>query len=281
MEAPTAPLRSISIAPTTDAKGKSRSFSAQLLAIVAANSLWPFGETAPDGTLRPVLVAYAASDLQARAFTANLRAGRPARSTNSRPGRLRFEIPRSAGFRFETHSADGATLTLAYQPTVFAMQPGGLEDGRLRFLAMPPTWWVDREAETLADLGAEAREAALAAYFVAYLDRHSPYPIANDRRFHLALYRAALATDWCHAPSGSPSHSGRLYAEGSGALGFESPLAVSTSRATFSAFLAEITAQHLPKELTEEASHGKTRVRRQRRILPVPDLAPAGCRVAG
>jgi hypothetical protein len=186
LEAPTAPLRSISIAPTTDAKGKSRSFSAELLAIVAANSLWPSGETAPDGTLRPLLVAYAASDLQARAFTANLRAGRPARSTDRRPDRLRFEIPRSAGFRFETHSADGATLTLAYQPTVFAMQPGGLEDGRLRFIAMPPTWWVEREAETMADLGADAREAALAAYFVAYLDRHSPYPIANDRRFHLA-----------------------------------------------------------------------------------------------
>src|ERR1700728_3785296 len=116
----TAPLRSLSIAPAADTKGKSRSFSAELLTIVAANSLWSFGESAPDGILRPVLVAYAASDLQARVFTANLRAGRPARSSDSRSDRLRFEIPRSAGFRFDTHSTGGATLTLAYQPTVLA-----------------------------------------------------------------------------------------------------------------------------------------------------------------
>jgi hypothetical protein len=144
---------------------------------------------------------------------------------------------------------------------------------------MPPTWWVEREAATLAELGPDAREAALAAHFVAYLDCRSPLPIANDLRFHLALYRAALAAGWCHQPQVSPYRVSKLYAEGHEALGLEPPLLVSTTHADFSAFLAEQTAQHLPR-LQEEPTHGQTRVPGPRGLLPHAAGDPARHRLS-
>ncbi len=96
-------------------------------------------------------MAYAASDLEARAFTANLHAGHPAAQDHNQghsspstfasglPTGLRLETPRSAGFRFDPHSRDGTTLTLAYLPAAFALQPAAAEPAAIRFLFMPPT----------------------------------------------------------------------------------------------------------------------------------------------
>ncbi len=256
---------------------KSRIFSADLLCIVTANQLWELGATARENTLRPVLVAYTATEQAARAFTANLRTGRPAvtdaDADRSSSSRLRFELPRSAGFQFDTWSRDGATLTLAYLRSVFALHPSVFEQQRIEFLYMPPTWWVEREAAALTALGAlgkDARDAARAAYFVAYLDARSPLPIANDHRFHLELFRAALASGWCYQPDSSSRRNHELYARGCEALGFESPVVVSTTHAEFSAFLAEQTANHLPRVRQEAAGHGKTRIGSARRLLPHP-----------
>ncbi|HVR10482.1 MAG TPA: hypothetical protein VMW75_20720, partial [Thermoanaerobaculia bacterium] len=143
---------------------------------------------------------------------------------------------------------------------------------------MPPTWWVDREAATLAASGLlraaeDPREVARAAYFVSYLDQRTPLPIANDPRFHLHLYRAALAADWCHGPGTAPRQIDRLYAEGYAALGFERPLLVETTHPVFAAFLAEQTAKHLPRE--EAVPHGTSRSASPRRLLPDPARAAA------
>jgi hypothetical protein len=305
-EPPPAPFRRpivIDEKPTREGQ-KTRLFRADVLAAIAAPALYDLGATSKENTLRPVLLAYAATDQESRAFTANLRSGRPAIEEGSHSFKLKFEIPRSAAFRFDTHSHEGATLTLAYLPSAFALQPGtdAAEPGAIKFLCIPPTWWVDREAATLSDhhlsshlhgtaLNApsqdaicqgggafafdppEAREAAIAAYFVAYLDQRSPLPIANDPRFHLELFRAARATDWCHEPGTDPRQIDQLYAQGYAALGFERPLLVSTNHASFSAFLAEQTAKHLPKE--ETVTHGTPRVPGPRRLLPDPAGAPA------
>lgn len=271
MEQPAQPYR---MPVVTDVKlgkqgDKSRAFRAELLCVVAASSIWELGAAAKDHTLRPLFMAYAATEQASRAFTANLRTGRPAVEEAVAPARikLRFEIPRSSGFQFETHSRDGATLTLAYLRAAFALQPGVLDDERIQFLFMPPRWWVDREAASLPELGVDAREAATAAYFVAYLDERSPLPIANDHRFHLELYRASLAAGWCHQADSSDCRAGELYAVGCEALGFESPLAVSATHAEFSALLAEVTAEHLPRA-RQEIVHGQTRIRGPRRLLP-------------
>jgi hypothetical protein len=280
---------------TTDSKPtregqKTRRFHADLLALVVAPTLWDLGAAQKDRTLRPVFMAYAASDLEARAFTANLRAGHPAVQdqdqrfpSTSSPTGLRLEIPRSAGFRFDHHSRDGATLTLAYLPAAFALQPAAAEPAAIRFLFMPPTWWIDREAATITELGADAREAALAACFVAHLDRRTPLPIASDLRFHLALYRAARAAGWCHESEISPHAVEHLHAAGCEALGFEPPLVVSTTRADFSAFLARQTALHLPQlqTLHEDSTHGPTCLPGPRRLLPDTAPDPAQHRLAG
>jgi hypothetical protein len=242
--------------PTREGQ-KTRVFHAGLLALVVAPGLGlELSATRKDNTLRPVLLTYAATELETRAFTANLRAGLPA--VHTRTGRsFRIEIPRSAGFRYETVPAARGTLTHAYRPSAFALQPQTADASALRFLCMPPRWWVEREAATLTEFGSDAREAALAAYFVAYLDRRTPLPIANNLRFHLALYRAALSSGWCHEAKGSPDRT-PLYAEGCDTLGFESPLLVSTTYDDFSAFLAEQTARHLPR--LHEESHVQTHI---------------------
>jgi hypothetical protein len=292
----------IDVKPTRQGQ-KTRRFRADLLSIVVAPRLWNLGATTNNGnsngngtgtatnTLRPIFLAYAATEAESRAFTANLRTGRPAAEEGPFTPRLRLEIPRSAAtaFRFETHSRAGAALTVAYLPSAVSYQPASAavaapaEASLIRFLFMPPTWWVDREAAAppLADLGRDARDAALAAWFVAYLDRRTPLPIANDPRFHLELYRAALATGWCHQPERSRHHFEHLYAAGTAALGLEPPVLVSTTHAEFSAFLAEQTARHLPREQEEVPTHGTPRIASAGWLLPDAAAAPAQPGLAG
>ncbi|HEV3074633.1 MAG TPA: hypothetical protein VHB47_09475 [Thermoanaerobaculia bacterium] len=266
---PLAPYRTpvvTEVKPDSEGR-KSRIFRAELVCFVTANRLWELGATAKEGILRPVLLAYAATEQEARAFTANLRTGRPIVEDTRSSSKLRFELPRSAGFQLETHSRDGGTLTLAYLRPAFALQPSIAESDRVEFLCMPPAWWVAREAVTLTAFGEDAADVARAAYFVAYLDARSPLPIANDHRFHLELYRAARAAHWTRRPTRADRASAGFAAEGCAALGFEPPLLVSASQQEFSAFLAEQTAKHLGQPPQEAPDHGKTRIRRARRLL--------------
>src|SRR6185295_14932278 len=155
---------------------KSRSFSVELLSYILANDLWELGGGAKERNHRPVFMAYAGTDQGSRAFSANLRSGRPAVVAGN--GGLRFEVPRSAGFRYETVSREGAALTLTYLPAVFGFQPSTADSGNIAFLCLPPTWWVEQEARAIGRaMGRDAREAAVAAYFAAYLDQRSPLPI--------------------------------------------------------------------------------------------------------
>lgn len=258
--------RTISIETKASQEGrKSRTFSVELLAWVVADGLWELGATSKERVHRPVFLAYAAPASAARAFQANLQTGRPACGDG-----LRFEVPRSAGFRYESAVCGDASLTLVYLPHVFSLQPPSTDGETLSFVCMPPTTWVEEQTAAIASsMGSEAREAAIAAYFVAYLDARTPLPIANDLRFHLELFRAARKQPWCLASSGYSSKPGGLFAEGLENIGFESPVLCNVAPAVFADFLAEQTARHLPKELpTEVLRYGTTRIDRSRRILP-------------
>src|SRR4029077_10853584 len=79
---------------------------------------------------RPVFLAFASSSSAARAFQANLQSGRVAADA----GGYRFEIPRSAGFRYAPTSRGEGTLTLVYLPPLFSMQPATTDAGNLSFL---------------------------------------------------------------------------------------------------------------------------------------------------
>ncbi|HEX4959753.1 MAG TPA: hypothetical protein VF173_02860 [Thermoanaerobaculia bacterium] len=268
--------RTLSIESKPACEGqKSRTFSVELLAWVVADEMWELGTTKKDNTHRPVLLAFAGSRSAARSFEANLRFGRTATEADRSNGR-RFEIPRSAGFRYEPTPKGEATLTIAYLPYLFFMEPATTEQGTLSFLCMPPTSWIDREATTIArSMGSEAREAAMAAYFVAYLAARCPLPIANDLRFHLALFRAAKEQPWCRVSEGCDSAPGALFAQGLEGIGFEPPVLCNVSAQAFAEFLALQTARNLPRELPHEViQHGTTRVHRPRRLLSHAD-APA------
>lgn len=253
---------------------KSRSFSVELLAYVLANDLWELGSGGKERSHRPVFMAYAGTDQGSRAFSANLRGGRPAVTAGSSLT-TRFEVPRSAGFRFDKFTREGATLTLVYLPPVFSFQPATTDAEDIAFLCLPPTWWVDEQAKAIRQTwGEDAREAAIAAYFVAYLDQRSPLPIANDLGFHLKLYRAALEEPWCQTSSGSEWSPGTLFHLGLETVGFATALYCKVDHPTFAQFLKAQTAAHLPlqKEMTD---HGTTPIRRPRRVLPDPVPAAA------
>lgn len=263
--------------PTREGQ-KSRSFSVELLAYLVTNDLWELGAGGKDRVLRPVLMAYAGTDQASRAFSANLRDGRPA---NARVGSTRFEIPRSAGFRYETSSRAGATLTLAYLPQLFSLPPAAPDLEDISFVCLPPTWWVDEQAQATAEqFGSDAREAAIAAYFVAFLDQRSSLPIANDLHFHLKLYRAAREQPWCRLSSGSEFQPGALFHAGLPVVGFEPAVACKVDPTTFAEFIKAQTAQHL--QLSKEPlAHGTPFIHRSRRILPNADRRTAKSGVAG
>jgi hypothetical protein len=260
---------------------KTRSFGVDLLAYVLANDLWELGGGGKERTHRPVLLAYAGTDQASRAFSANLRAGRPAVLGSNSSLTTRFEIPRSAPFRYETFSREGAALTLAYLPAVFGLQPAATDAGGIAFLCLPPTWWVEDQAQALRPaMGADARDAAVAAYFVAYLDQRSSLPIANDLAFHLKLYRAALEEPWCQTSSGDDGSPGTLFHRGLEALGFEPALYCNVGHPQFSEFLKVQTARNLPSQ-QETTDHGTTAIHRPRRVLPDTGLVAAQPRLAG
>jgi hypothetical protein len=118
-------------------------------------------------------------------------------------------------------------------------------------------------------MGRDAREAAIAAYFVAYLDQRSPLPIANDLDFHLKLYRAALGEPWCQTSSGSEWDPGSLFELGLETVGFEAALHCKVDHQTFAQFLKAQTAAHLPSE-QETTGYGTSSIYRPRRVLPDP-----------
>jgi hypothetical protein len=248
---------------------KSRTFSVELLAWVVANSMWELGSSSKERTHRPVFMAFAGTASAARAFRANLQCGRIAAEIDRNSG-LRFEIPRSGGFRYESTSQGEGSLTLVYLPHVFSMRPGTTEEESISFVAMPPTAWVEEQAAKVGPMmGADSREAALAAYFVAYLDARTPLPIANDLRFHLGLFRAARDQPWCSVSEGLDINPGTLFAEGVTGIGFEPPVLCDVTPAVFAQFLAEQTAKLLPREQRDEVTlHGTSSFHRFGRVLP-------------
>lgn len=139
---------------------KTRAFRAWLLGLVEADFAWDAGE-ARTGVVRPVWAAFGASEMEAAAFEANLRDGRPCVSSR---GSTRYEFLRSAGYMWTRQRApggEGVVLT-AHHPGVFCHDPGYLADdpvAGVRFCAMPSLAWSRalREAMARHDAGIRAR----------------------------------------------------------------------------------------------------------------------------
>ena len=247
---------------------KTRIFSLRLLGHITAEALWD-GPVSGNAK-RPVWIAYLGTEQESQAFTANFRGGYTAAV-----GLTAFQIPKSSPHRWSTQKVPGGVVTVAYHPDLFQLDPVAPPAERVRFLLAPPRWWIEEQARQLAaDFGDEAREAARAALFVAFLDRRTPLPLVHDLSFFLRLFRAARDTDWLHeAGEGSQA---LLSAEGMRTCGLEPPLAVSATQTE----LADLVVQQTQQFHSQEISHGTSRLPADRRLLPGTDTSAPQLRLA-
>jgi hypothetical protein len=238
---------------------KTRSFSVHLLGYLAADALWEPGGSG--STERPVWVAYFGTERESHPFTANFRAGRKARTRNEA-----LDLPKRAPHRWTAQKVPGGLVTVAYTPALFHLEPSGPLGDEVRFVFAPPRWWVDDQSEELAELGEDARDTARAALFCAYLDRRTPLPLVHDLRFHLQLYRAALASGWVHRLQGHKREGGVLVGQGAEAAGLDAPLACRVGQPTLAEFLVEQTSLYHQ----EEIRRGTNRFATGGRLLSYP-----------
>lgn len=214
---------------------KTRTFSARLLGCLTADGLWELGPEGGD-VRRPVWLAYFATVGAAKPFTANLRAGRRA----SIDDRVRIEVPRSSEHRWTTQPVPGGVVTVAYLPELFHLEPPVPFTDDVRFVMAPSRRWVDEQARALEEeLGDDARDAARAALFAAYVDRRTALPLLRDLRFHLQLYRAAIDEPWITDPL-EPYSAPPCDLD---ACRLDPPLACGVGRERFEAFLTEQTTR--------------------------------------
>ena len=250
---------------------KSRVFSVQLLGFFTADALWePWNGGAKGSTQRPVWIAYIGTESESQPFTANLRGGRKAGSGNDV-----LETPRRAGYRWTYQKVPGGLVTVAYLPELFHLEPVKAPGESIRFIVAPPLWWIAEQAAVLvSDFGAEAEEAARAALFCAFLDRRTALPLVHDLRFHLQVYRAALAAGWTHQLIQNRREEGVLVGRGAEAAGLDAPVACSVGEAALTDFLIQQTSLYH----REEIRRGKTRIEAGGRLLPYPrEAAPQLC----
>jgi hypothetical protein len=233
---------------------KGRSFSVHLLGYLTADALWtPGGDGSAD---RPVWLAYFGTERESHPLTANLRAGRRARTEETI-----LELPRRA-YRWTSQKVPNGLVTVAYLPELFHLEPAGLLGQEVRFVFAPPRWWITREAADLAgEFGDDAPEAARAALFCAFLDRRTSLPLIHDLRFHLQVYQAALTTSWVHGLSERRGEV--LRGRGAEAAGLDAPVALSVGQRELSDFLIDQTSLY-----HEEIRRGTTRVAAGGRLLP-------------
>lgn len=244
-------------------EAKSRSFSARLLGYLTADSMWEGG--CSSSPRRPVWLSYFGTDQEVRAVTANLRGGRTAEA-----GSLVFEVPRRAGYRWVSQPVAGGVVMTAYLPALFDLEPVTPFVEDVRFVLAPPRWWLDEQAAALAsDFGPDARDAARAALFTAYLDRRTDLPLLADLRFQLRLYRAALGEEWVRRPSASSYDPQGFTFQDATSGGIEEPLAVAPALPALTDFLTRETTRFFE----EERRHGTTDRTRGGRLLPGAEAA--------
>lgn len=214
---------------------KTREFTATLLGVVEANPMWELGDGAK--SRRPIWMSFCGSADSIRPFVANLKAGFPAIEAHKKSVEQAFELPRSARHRWLMREAADAVVVTAYLPELFHLEPT-LPPNDVRFVLMPPVWWLEREAAMVErTFGARSRDAARAALLAAYLDRRTQVPVPNDLSFHLALLDAIVAEPWCLRAATDRDPQG-VRAEGLEDCGVATPLAVMVKHEVLEEFLA-------------------------------------------
>jgi len=165
---------------------KSRVFTVRRLAYLRADRLWE-PKRGKASEVFPAMLCFLGSRAETQAFSANLKAGRPAVC-----GHDIFTVQTKAGYRWIAQEVPGGVVTTVYLPQLFHLEP--VEDpGWVRFVFAPPGWWIREQAAEvrLEVTGEDPQEVAQAALFAAFLDRRTTMPVLRDPRFQLQLFRAA------------------------------------------------------------------------------------------
>lgn len=260
------PFSVLKIAPPSAgaAPTKTRTFAVRLLGHLSASSLWDSG--AGSGPYeRPAWLAYFGTESASQAFTANLRASRPA----SAPG-ITLLLPRRSPHRWTTQKVQSGVVTVVYLPELFHLEPELPPGGPVQFILAPPRSWVEAQARELAsEFGDDAQDAARAALFCAFLDRRTPLPLVHDLHFHLQLYRAAQEASWLHSLNEAGRGGRVLVGQGVEAVGLDAPMACKAQSAELAAFVIEQTTLFHQ----EAIARGKTQLPTSSRLLPYPVAA--------
>lgn len=237
---------------------KTRCFAARFLGYVSAGGM--VDHTAVQGATLPLYLAFLGTEAETNAVMANLRCGHKASV-----GSIVLQTPKRAPYRWLSEPCGGARIVTAYLPDVFSLEPTSPFPEDLRFIFLPPRSWVLEQAAVLGtEFGDEAEDVARAALFAAYLDRRTALPILDDLRFHLRLYRAALAQGWTFGVDRYGYSTPRVSADGIDRCGFEQPVAVRVDAETFASFLTTQTQLFYQEVL----AHGPSRIESAGRLLP-------------
>ncbi len=252
---------------TSSRKPKGRVFSARLVGYLAADPLWDCGSAS--GVIRPVLLAFLGTERELQPFIANLRAGAKAKTE-----RRSLQLLKKAGYRWLTSKGPQGTATsVAFLRSLFQVDPPVAAEVHC-FISAPERWWLDaQEGHLRRQFGEDAREVARAARFCTLLDRRTTLPLLRDLRFHLHLYREAMAASWVYPLS--PSRQGPFAAFGLDSLGLEEPLACRIAPEDLDEFVAQQTAAYFEQEIR----HGSPQFPAGRRLLSLPAAPPSQLRL--
>ncbi len=248
---PEVAARKLTIAVKSKKGRKTRSFSISLLAsVIVPEDAW----SAASGTgHRPAFVAYAGSEQECRAFTANFRGGAPAKRFARETLADAMYAAKKGDLRWIQRKLSGSTrgrLVLAYVPALFHRESDRSDDA-ISFVLMPPLAWVSHQSEKLASrMGDQAERTALAVLFAAFLDERSCVPMLQDIRFHLQLLEAAYRDGLLIEPS---SKSG-FDAWGVASIGLHRPLLFYCKQEQLDQLIASETTQYFEQGLHDTAA---------------------------
>ena len=174
---------------------KGRIFEVHLLGLLVADQLWDAGSPGRD-VHRPALLTYMGSEQMMRSFTANLRSGRKAEVHGGGASyKEKIEIPKRSHRFVQRRLGDGLVVATVYRPELVELEQPFLGED-IRFIFAPSSAWVGERAAEVDVPAENPREVVCASLFAAFLDRRTDLPILADPRFHLQIYRAALAEEW-------------------------------------------------------------------------------------
>ena len=198
-------------------QGKTRSFSAPMLASIEADLCWKGGEARVEQH-RPVFMVFAGADTSLRPFLANLLMGEQACASNGyRTKKTDFyECMKSQGYQTLKHGKSN-TVTV-YLPALFDLE-GWDKGAEVNFVCMVPEDWASQQTLTCDEaklvrwarrfnevlvshrkqplaftLDGLVKLLPSAALFRAFLDRKTAIPLLADPIFSLHLWFACMHT---------------------------------------------------------------------------------------